>query len=518
MPPTIDNSGSEIEHLQHVRWATPAESDRGPAFVWSNECFEKKLGVGPTSVELALNWPAGTEQALEAAFRIGLTRQHVWDVSALDPEQHLAVATAARYYKRGVHVQQAQAGVSPGPIEAGGRIAGCYEVRYYAGFPDFRDLSGDSQQMHVVDAALLQHFPGLAALQPALHLELSEAAKTLENAAFIVSACRRHGSRALVAIGGGLLSDVAAFAAALAGIKHCLVPTTLLAMVDAAVGGKTGVNHGAHGKNQIGAFHHPAVVAVCRPFLDSLPPRQWNSGAAECLKHLILDDDMDALPEMMAACRERDGERIFRLLPSILGVKARIVQRDPWETGERAVLNFGHTVAHGLEAASGFAILHGEAVALGMLTEISLSARSDLLPTGKAAALSRLILESGVLNGVSLDLLQPQEGLFDRILPYLLQDKKQHSQRHQTDEKRPQGQPESEKAHGAGDARLPSGGSGQAAVSLPMILLGGQGPAVREEGGFVWPVPEKLVRTAFASTLAVVTEHLAPATGHMDRR
>jgi 3-dehydroquinate synthase len=176
---------------------------------------------------------------------------------------------------------------------------------------------------------------------------------------------------AVVAVGGGVVGDLAGFAAATynRGLPLVMVPTTLLAMVDSAVGGKTGVNH-PRGKNLIGAFHQPAGVWVGTAHLDTLPDREFRSGLAEVAKYgVILDADFFAWQEAHAAAvLARDPAALVHVVERSCRLKADVVEKDEREeTGLRAVLNYGHTFAHAFETVGGYgAWLHGEAVAAGM--------------------------------------------------------------------------------------------------------------------------------------------------------
>jgi 3-dehydroquinate synthetase len=193
----------------------------------------------------------------------------------------------------------------------------------------------------------------------------------------------------VVAFGGGALLDVAGFAAAtyLRGIRWVAVPTTLLALVDAAYGGKTAIDHPA-AKNLIGAFHAPAEVVSDTDLLRTLPEREVRSGMAEVVKHAVI-----GAPRLI--------ELAGRVPPATLvieaaGVKLQIVRRDPHEKGERRLLNLGHTLGHALERASGYALSHGEAVALGLRAACRIAARHCGFREGAAveAALDRCGLPS----------------------------------------------------------------------------------------------------------------------------
>jgi len=176
----------------------------------------------------------------------------------------------------------------------------------------------------------------------------------------------------VIGVGGGAATDHAGFVAAiyLRGISFALVPTTLLAMVDASVGGKTGVDLPA-GKNLVGAFHQPRAVVADLGFLDTLPARELAAGMAEVVKAgLIADAELFARLE--GASQGIDRAALGEIIAAAVKVKAEVVTEDEREGGRRAILNFGHTLGHALEAESAYALLHGEAVSLGMVAALAL--------------------------------------------------------------------------------------------------------------------------------------------------
>jgi 3-dehydroquinate synthase len=185
-----------------------------------------------------------------------------------------------------------------------------------------------------------------------------------------------------VALGGGVIGDLAGFAAACVrrGIDFVQVPTTLLAQVDSSVGGKTGINS-RHGKNLIGAFHQPVLVIADTALLDTLPPREFRAGYAEVVKYGLLGDvGFFNWLEANSAEVFSGGPAREHAIAVCCRAKAAIVSRDERETGERALLNLGHTLGHALEASCGFSdrLLHGEAVALGMVMAFDFSVRKGL--------------------------------------------------------------------------------------------------------------------------------------------
>lgn len=198
----------------------------------------------------------------------------------------------------------------------------------------------------------------------------------------------------VVALGGGVVGDLAGFVAAtyLRGIPYAQVPTTLLAMLDASVGGKVGVDTPL-GKNLIGAFHPPAIVVADPLTLLSLPDRVYRGGLAEAVKHgLIADAGYFAWIEANARkLLARDLEALTHLVHRSVEIKAEVVSADEREGGRRAILNAGHTIAHGLEQASHYRLPHGEAVALGLVAECRIAERMGLAQGGMADRVQDLL-------------------------------------------------------------------------------------------------------------------------------
>lgn len=229
---------------------------------------------------------------------------------------------------------------------------------------------------------------GLAAAPAAtaeLVLEGGEEAKTMASAEAVLrwlAASGVHRRDLVVALGGGVVGDLAGFAAATyaRGIALVQVPTTVVAQIDAAVGGKTGVNL-PEGKNLVGAFHQPRAVLADTEALATLPEAEFRAGMAEVAKHGFIDDPgiLDALETERATLAGRDPAGLAPLIARAVGVKARIVARDETEQGERAHLNYGHTLGHALEAVGGYTRWrHGEAVGIGMMFAAHLGARLGL--------------------------------------------------------------------------------------------------------------------------------------------
>lgn len=204
---------------------------------------------------------------------------------------------------------------------------------------------------------------------------------------------------AIVALGGGVVGDLAGFVAAtyMRGLPFVQAPTTLLAMVDAAVGGKTGVDVPA-GKNLVGAFRWPSAVVVDPDVLRTLPDDVYRAGLAEAVKHAVIADadHLSWLEERTRALLERDGATLTELVRTSVSIKAGVVSEDPTEAGRRAILNFGHTVAHALERHSEYRLPHGFAVAIGLVVESRLGERLGITEAGTAARLSAILSGFGL--------------------------------------------------------------------------------------------------------------------------
>jgi 3-dehydroquinate synthase len=237
--------------------------------------------------------------------------------------------------------------------------------------------------------------------------------------ALLASRCDRK--TAIVALGGGVIGDLAGFAAATyqRGVPFVQMPTTLLAQVDSSVGGKTAINH-PHGKNMIGAFHQPLAVFADMDSLATLPAPELRAGLAEVIKHGAIRDGafFDWLEANLDALLRLDRNALAYAVKRSVEIKAAVVALDERETGLRAELNFGHTFGHAIEAGLGFgAWLHGAAVAAGMVMAADLSTRLGLLEPAAAGRVRRLIERAG------LPVAGPALGA-DRYLELMAVDKK----------------------------------------------------------------------------------------------
>jgi len=196
----------------------------------------------------------------------------------------------------------------------------------------------------------------------------------------------------VIGLGGGVIGDVSGFVAAIyyRGIPHIQVPTTLLGMVDSSIGGKTGVNS-TDGKNLIGAVHHPSLVINDLDVLKTLPRREFNQGFAEIIKHAIIADAK--MFRMLQSWKAGGALALQQLIRRNIAIKSKIVAKDPRDqTGERALLNFGHTIGHAIERAGNYGkFLHGEAVSLGMVAACAISMKKAALPQDQSDAVVDLL-------------------------------------------------------------------------------------------------------------------------------
>jgi len=286
-----------------------------------------------------------------------------------------------------------------------------------AGFEGRLFVVADQKALELHGTRLRAHLPEV----PLLVISGDEANKTVAQVTAVwdwlveEKAQRRD---AVLAFGGGVVCDLAGFAAAsyLRGIGLVNVPTTLLAQVDASVGGKTGVNH-ARGKNLIGAFYQPLCVVADTALLASLSPRAFANGMAEVAKiAMVLDADLFATLE--GSADDLTDEALAPIVARSIELKADIVEHDERESGERMLLNYGHTVGHALEAASGYGtLLHGEAVAVGMRAAAIIAREMDVLD---AHSMQR---QEDVLRRLQLPATWPHVAC-DDVLGRLVLDKK----------------------------------------------------------------------------------------------
>lgn len=329
-----------------------------------------------------LGWPDGTIEALLYAFAQKLPRSQGWDLTELPKELVAPVLKASHVYKRGVTIRAKTLSSKRTWTDHGQ-----YPIQCLSHWTWETVLQKPS--FLVVDRNVVKAWPHLLESVPHFSVVVSEQYKSLEMVAQLTEAWKAAG-RPLhwTIVGGGTLSDVAAFAAANANCDFSFVPTTLLAMADACVGGKTAVNFPPYGKNQIGQFAFPEKVIVWPGWLKSLDHRERRSGLAECLKHAFISGQRTLAQNLLPFHQiESATADLIAPLLKVIKVKAEVVQEDPLEEGLRTVLNFGHTLGHALEAVflevhneAMMHLKHGEAIGLGMAYAALLSEKLVGLP------------------------------------------------------------------------------------------------------------------------------------------
>lgn len=348
-----------------------------------------------------LHWLTNPDvtQILNVAFRERLPRSTGWAIdSSLDPGARQAVKNSATIYKRGVDFE--------GQNTSSGQKStqGSYQIKILPGPAPIIQLLAENNFL-VVDQSVHQlHGTYFENRKNILIIAIDEHSKNLATVSTIIAAWEKAGSPAKWCIvGGGIVTDSAAFAASLVGAACSYVPTTLLAMADACIGGKTGVNVQPFGKNLAGHFYFPTEVLVWTGWLATLPERDLIAGAFECIKHCILKNDLTTAETVAAATKKKNIEMLSSLLPTIIRVKSAVVAEDPTETGKRAILNFGHTLGHALEGLSQQStklqetILHGEAVGLGMMFATQLSVKLSGLDRALADRILKCLAGLGSL-------------------------------------------------------------------------------------------------------------------------
>lgn len=260
----------------------------------------------------------------------------------------------------------------------------------------------DENVAAVHGSRFLSALGGAGVEAPLVIIPVGEGAKTMDTCLHLTERLAAVGadrSSALIALGGGVVGDLTGFTAAIymRGIPYIQVPTTLMAQVDSAIGGKTGVDdRGA--KNVLGAFHQPKAVMIDLEFLHTLPDKEMANGIAEIAKYGAIEDPglLDLLEKGEEALRLRNKVFLEEIVSRSCRIKKAIVEIDEMEKGVRRILNFGHTVGHALEAASGFSLPHGEAVAVGMCAAARLSERLHHLSREEVQRLVKAVCNAGL--------------------------------------------------------------------------------------------------------------------------
>jgi 3-dehydroquinate synthase len=286
---------------------------------------------------------------------------------------------------RDVDLRTYRVSVAPGLLDRVGHI-----VRERVPAHRYAVITDDQVGPHY--AARVAASFGTANVPRVITVPAGEAQKTRETWARVTDTLLADGfgrDSAIVALGGGVIGDLAGFVAAtfMRGVSYVQVPTTLLAMVDASIGGKTGVDTAA-GKNLVGAFHQPSAVLADPETLATLPVPHLRAGLAEVIKHGVIADEryfgrvVEALPRVLDPRSARWLDALTSLVVRSVEIKADVVNRDEREAGLRKTLNFGHTLGHAIELCGNYEMLHGEAVAAGMVLETALAERAAVAEPG----------------------------------------------------------------------------------------------------------------------------------------
>lgn len=254
-------------------------------------------------------------------------------------------------------------------------------------------LFGDAVERSLVASGFTPHF---VAIPP------GEEQKSLDTAAMMYGRLNELGAERatpLLAVGGGVVGDLTGFVAAtyFRGLPLVHVPTTLLAQVDSSIGGKVAVNHGRL-KNNIGAFHQPAAIIADTSCLAFLPEREFRNGLAEVIKSAAIRDEgfFCYLEQDIGRVLGRDADALEHIVSVTARIKAAVVEEDEKDTGLRNILNYGHTVGHGVESASGFSLCHGECVAIGMVAAGFIASSLGVAPASEMERQRRLLIEAGL--------------------------------------------------------------------------------------------------------------------------
>lgn len=290
-------------------------------------------------------------------------------------------------------------------------------------FQDLREYEGPRRVIFITDTNVFSIYRSVLADTPTIVIPAGEASKswhTVQSIADQLISLEADRNTLLVGLGGGVVTDITGFIASvyLRGVSFAFVPTTLLAMVDASVGGKNGINHGMY-KNMLGNFRHPEAILFDIGFLDTLPDSEWSNGFAEIIKYGCIFDVFlfEELLEYSAAHYIGNPEKLTRLIDKCLQWKIKAVKEDEQERGHRKLLNFGHTVGHAIE--NQYGLSHGYAISIGMVLAATISERLTSLPDYSTPMLKRLLQQYDLPVSYPFD---PNQ-----VMSVLRMDKKRHT-------------------------------------------------------------------------------------------
>lgn len=291
---------------------------------------------------------------------------------------------------------------------------------FNADFSAINQLTGDARIILLSDENLIQHYADKFQPYPVISIPAGELNKTQASVDLIIDQLIKleaDRKTLLIGVGGGVVTDIAGYVASvfMRGIKCALVPTSILAMVDAAIGGKNGVDVGIY-KNMVGTIRQPDFIFYDYSFLDTLPVNEWINGFAEIIKHACIKDELmfSMLQKYSLHDYQLDRTLVAELIERNASLKSSIVVNDEFETGERKLLNFGHTIGHAIENLHG--IPHGHAVSIGMVAACNLSEKINNLHFTEATKLVKLLNQYLLPVDVETD--------YDKVFDVLKMDKK----------------------------------------------------------------------------------------------
>lgn len=367
-------------------------------FKWQHDDFDRVIDSSKSVSQDKSYISRYTIAALNRALDIGLSRKTFWDLSLVPKEYQKDFILAADIYMRGVSHS----------FQNLSKVEGKTNISILEDSPD-SFLSKTLKERYVVcDTNLLDIYPFLK-IDTNYKIFPSEKNKNIEVVQDLLKSLEENKSKEkMLVIGGGITCDIAAFAAHLLSKEFTLVPTTLLAMADASVGGKSGVNVFPYGKNLVGAFSFPKDVLVFPSWLRTLSQREFLCGASECLKHSLLIKDRKLFDDLIDLISEKKFFKLSSKLKEIIDIKLDIVSQDSFEQkGEREFLNFGHTLAHALEAyietkqninQPAVTIKHGEAVFVGIIFSLLVSIYLKHMPRKLGDEIISLLLKTKLLS------------------------------------------------------------------------------------------------------------------------